>query len=325
MKNLRLIMFIYLLTSTAIAESGKLLFPLGCELGKSCWISSLPRHHLQDKQLDFRCGPITYESNDGTDIALKDIPQMEEGVSVIAPISGVVEFKRDGVSDISAKGTDRKQLEGIECGNEVVISNNEMQIELCHLKNKSINVNVGDEVRAGDVIGELGLSGLTEYPHLHINVQDKSDTVVRVVDPFYGSQPDCGLHHKSLWSDPENMEKHATTGVVYNYGFSFEKVTAEGVMSGEYLRVQPELPEEFIAFVDIFSVNKGDKLTISILDSGNNIFTKREHEFGKYQAKYFLFVSKNLRREKLHGEYHLVLKYKHFNGKEEEFRTSIKL
>ncbi len=318
-------MFLYLLTSMANANPGKLLFPLDCELGKSCWISNLPRHHLHDKQLDFRCGPVTYEYNDGTDIALKDIKQMQEGVSVIAPISGVVEFKRDGVSDINAKGIGRKLLEGKECGNEVIISNDEMQIQLCHLKNKSIRVNVGDVINAGDVIGEVGLSGLTEYPHLHMSLHDKSDSVVREIDPFYGSQPDCGLQPKSLWSNPENMEKHATTGIVYNYGFAFENVTAESIMSGDYLRAQPEYPEEFIAFVDIFSVNKGDKLTISILDSGNNIFAKREHEFGKYQARYFLFTSKNLRRERLRGEYHLVIKYKHLGGKEEEFRSSIKL
>ncbi len=325
MKNLRLIIFLYLLTSTVNANPGKLLFPLDCELGKSCWVSNLPSHHLQDKQLDFRCGPITYEYNDGTDIAIKDIKQMQEGVSVIAPIKGVVELKRDGVDDINAKGIDRKPLEGKECGNEVVISNDEMQIQLCHLKNKSIRVNVGDEINAGDVIGEIGLSGLTEYPHLHMSLHDKSDTVVREIDPFYGSQPDCGLQPKSLWSNPGYMEKHATTGIVYNYGFTFEKVTAERVMSGDYLGAQPEYPEEFIAFVDIFSVNKGDKLTISILDSDNNLFTKREHEFGKYQARYFLFTSKNLRRERLHGEYHLVIKYQHLGGNEEEFRSSIKL
>ena len=326
MKNLLLIIFLSLLTSTVRADSGdNLLFPLDCELGKSCWISNLPRHHLHGKQLDFRCGPITYEYNDGTDIALKDIKQMQEGVSVIAPISGIVEFKRDGVADINVNSTDRKSLEGRECGNEVIISNDEMQVRLCHLKNKSIHVNVGDKINLGDVVGEVGLSGLTEYPHLHMSLHDKSDTLVREIDPFYGSQPDCGLRPESLWSNPENMEKHATTGIVYNYGFAFEKITAERVMSGDYLRAQPEYPEEFIAFVEIFSVNKGDKLTISILDSGNNIFAKREHEFGKYQARYFLFASKNLRGEKLRGEYHLVIKYKHLGGKEDEFRSSIKL
>ena len=103
MKNLRLIIFLYLLTSTVSANPGKLLFPLDCELGKTCWISNLPRHHSHDKQLDFRCGPITYDYNEGTEIALKDIKQMQEGVSVIAPISGVVELKRMKLTILTQK------------------------------------------------------------------------------------------------------------------------------------------------------------------------------------------------------------------------------
>ncbi len=325
MKNLSLIIFLYLLTSTVNAQPGKLLFPLDCELGKSCWISNLPRHHLQGKQLDFRCGPITYDYNVGTDIAIKDIKQMQEGVAVISPMDGIVEFKRDGVRDINVKDIGHKPVQDKECGNEVIISNDELRVQLCHLKNKSIRVSVGDEIKAGDLIGEVGLSGLTEYPHLHISFHDKSDAIVREIDPFYGSQPDCGLKPKSLWSNPELMERHATTGIVYNYGFAFENITTERVMSGDYPHIQPEYPEAFIAFVDIFSVNKGDKLTILILDSSNNIFAKREHKFGKYQARYFLFVGKNLRGERLRGEYHLVIKYKYLGGKEEEFRSSIKL
>jgi len=325
MKNLKLIILISLLISNVSAHPGGLLFPLDCELGKSCWISNLPRHHVQGKQVDFRCGPITYERNDGTDIALKDIKQMNEGVSVISPINGVVELKEEGMSDISAKTIGYKASEGRECGNKIVISNNEMQVKLCHLKNKSIRVSVGDEINAGDIIGEVGLSGLTDHPHLHISLLDKSDTVVREVDPFYGPQSDCGLEPKSLWLNHELMEKHAATGIVYNYGFAFENITAEHAMSGEYLHAQPEYTEEFIAFVDIFSVNRGDKLTVTILDSSNNVFAKREHEFGKYQARYFLFAGKNLRGEKLYGEYHLVIKYNHSNGKEDEFRSSIKL
>lgn len=325
MKKIKIITSLYLLISTAYAHSNKILFPLECELGKSCWISSLPRHYVQDKYLDFRCGSITYKNNDGTDIALKDIKQMQQGVSVIAPISGIVEVKQDDIIDISAKDIGNKSAKGKECGNEIVISNDEMLIQLCHLKNKSIRVNVGDKIKAGDIIGKVGLSGSTEYPHLHMSVRDKSDTREREIDPFYGAQSDCGLKPQSLWSNPELMEKQATTGLIYNYGFAFENITLERSISGDYTYLQPEYPATFIAFVDIFSVNKGDKLTISILDARNNVLAKREHEFAKYQTRYFLFVEKKLRGERLRGNYSLVVKYKHASGKEEELNSSIKL
>ena len=73
--------FIILLFSFSAAAI-ELIFPLDCDLGKDCWISNLPRHYLRDKQVDFRCGPNTYDGHKGTDFALKDYKQMEKGVKV---------------------------------------------------------------------------------------------------------------------------------------------------------------------------------------------------------------------------------------------------
>ena len=69
--------FIILLFSFSAAAI-ELIFPLDCDLGKDCWISNLPRHYLRDKQVDFRCGPNTYDGHKGTDFALKDYKQMEK-------------------------------------------------------------------------------------------------------------------------------------------------------------------------------------------------------------------------------------------------------
>jgi len=44
-----------------------------------------------------------------------------------------------------------------------------------HLKPGSVRVHVGDEVKSGDVVGKLGLSGNSTEPHLHFHVYDKPD------------------------------------------------------------------------------------------------------------------------------------------------------
>ena len=118
----------------------KLEFPLDCELGKDCWISNLPRHHSQNKQVDFRCGSNTYEDHKGTDFALKDYKQMQNGVKVLAPFDGVVRGLRENITDISVKDAGKQAVKGVECGNAVVISSGEYEALLCHLKKNSFGM-----------------------------------------------------------------------------------------------------------------------------------------------------------------------------------------
>lgn len=320
-----IILVIVCLFNVAVIASPLLHFPLQCSLGDDCWIANLPRHYFEERQLDFRCGPNTYRDHKGTDIALRDLQQMKIGVKVLSPISGVVEAKRNNVDDISSRYTGKNVTKGVECGNGVVISNYEIEVQLCHLKKASIRLSIGEKVKAGDVIGEVGLSGMTEYPHLHVSFREKIGDRVQEIDPFYGPQPDCGLPAKSMWQNAELMDKHAKTGIVYNYGFAFELGNAEQIRSGKYKLEQPQNPQEFMGFVDIFSVDKGDKLELSILDKNGDVMIARSHKFGKYQARYFFYIGKKLRGERLLGEHTLMIKYTHKNGEVESFSKKIKL
>lgn len=56
-------------------------------------------------------------------------------------------------------------------GNQVWIAGDGFEVLLAHLKNGSLVVEAGEEVEAGDVVGEIGNSGRTTEPHLHIHVQ----------------------------------------------------------------------------------------------------------------------------------------------------------
>ena len=314
-----LIIFIYLFNTRALAI--QLENPLDCELGDNCWISNLPRHHWQNRQVDFRCGPNTYRDHKGTDFALKDYKQMQKGVKVLAPFDGVVRGLRDNITDISVKDVGKGAVEGIECGNGIVISNGEYEAQLCHLKKKSLTVVKGQSIKAGEVLGLVGLSGNTEYPHLHMSLRKNS----RELDPFYGELDSCGLTPKSMWKDAQKMDEHAKTGVVYNYGFTFKEADARKIRSGEYTHIQPNRPEAIVGFVDIFSVNKGDEIILSIVDSSNATIIKRKHKFSKYQARYFFFVGKKLGGKKLSGKHILVITYKHSKGGVEKFTKNINL
>jgi hypothetical protein len=64
-------------------------------------------------------------------------------------------------------------------GNYVMIDHGKNEYSLyAHLQPGSVAVRVGDQVKAGDVIGKLGSSGNSTEPHLHFHVCDKSDPLM---------------------------------------------------------------------------------------------------------------------------------------------------
>lgn len=56
-------------------------------------------------------------------------------------------------------------------GNFVVIDCGDFAIALAHLRQGSVLVEEGDRVQVGDPVGEMGNSGNSSKPHLHIHAQ----------------------------------------------------------------------------------------------------------------------------------------------------------
>ena len=64
-------------------------------------------------------------------------------------------------------------------GNCVVIDHGKSEYSFyAHLQKGSVRVHVGDQVKAGDVLGKLGSSGNSTEPHLHFHVCDKADSLM---------------------------------------------------------------------------------------------------------------------------------------------------
>ena len=64
-------------------------------------------------------------------------------------------------------------------GNFVMIDHGKNEYSLyAHLQPGSVGIRVGDQVKAGDVIGKLGSSGNSTEPHLHFHVCDKPDPLM---------------------------------------------------------------------------------------------------------------------------------------------------
>ena len=80
-------------------------------------------------------------------------------------------------------------------------------------------------VKAGDRIGRIGLSGMTEFPHLHFTLRKDG----KPVDPFAYGAPDksCG-GGKSLWEASLQRALAYQAGSVLNKGFATGPVTHGG-------------------------------------------------------------------------------------------------
>ncbi len=84
---------------------------------------------------------------------------------LLCPSDGRIVSVVDGVADNAAFGSDRPY--GV--GNHIVVKKAaDVYLVLGHLAEGSVRVVVGQVVRAGDQVGNVGNSGWTERPHLHM-------------------------------------------------------------------------------------------------------------------------------------------------------------
>lgn len=190
-----------LLAGRAVADEPRFSFPVGCQVGETCWILQYFDHDAGPGWADYACGRRSYDGHTGTDIAIRDLAQMALGVSVVAAADGVVAATRDGVPDRKPVDPRDPELNKIGCGNAVVLDHGDgWRTAYCHLRRGSVLVRHGDSVTRGQSLGKIGLSGLAEFPHVEFNVLKDGKTL----DPFTGPSgeaADCGPGPGNLWDE----------------------------------------------------------------------------------------------------------------------------
>ena len=165
----------------APTPSLRLAWPVACKLGQTCAIQNYPDDDPGPAARDYACRGRTYPKHDGTDIRLTSMMLERRGVSVLAAAPGTVLRVRDGIGDVSVRDQPPGSVAGRECGNGLVIDHGGgWETQYCHMRQGSLRVRPGERVSAGAVLGQVGLSGDTEFPHLHLTVRKDG----RVVDPF---------------------------------------------------------------------------------------------------------------------------------------------
>ncbi|QFS84300.1 Murein DD-endopeptidase MepM [Roseivivax sp. THAF40] len=262
---------LFVLTSAAptaaevsVSAAPFLHWPVDCTLGQTCVIEDYVDADPGPGQSDYTCGIKSRDGHRGTDIALPTDTDMQAGVAVLAAAAGRIAAVRDGVAD--RRLTDPESVADQECGNGVRIAHeNGLQTLYCHLARGSIRVAPGDRVAAGDFIGQIGMSGQTNYPHLHFTVL-KDETVI---DPFAANpEAACGPDTPTLWLDPPAYDRAG----LFTAGFSRGVPDFAEVQSGA-ARVAEIAPDDpLVAYTNSFHAASGDVLHFAVAGPEGPVF-----------------------------------------------------
>src|SRR6185436_14989766 len=124
-----------------LAEPLRLVLPVDCELGRTCFVQNYVDHDATSGARDYQCGTLTYDTHNGTDIRLPDSSALQAGVNVLAAAIGQVAGVRNDMDDrmvpMGRSFTDMARA----CGNGVVVEHRDgWQTQYCHMAKGSVRV-----------------------------------------------------------------------------------------------------------------------------------------------------------------------------------------
>lgn len=265
--------------------------PINCQLNKTCYIQHYVDRDPGPGASDYQCGDATYDGHKGTDIALPTLADMLRGVSVLASAPGIVAATRDGMPDVEYSQAVADVVDNRECGNGVLIRHgNGWETQYCHMRKGSLTVRQGDRVNRGDVLGQVGISGKAQFPHVHLSVRHDG----KVVDPF---GPDtsaaCGSDGAGLWIDPPAYR----AGGLIDAGFATRVPSYEEVKAGTADEVIAPGAGALVLFFLASNGRTGDEIRLQIDGPGGVVF-EQDVTLGRDRAMFFRAGGRRLRADR---------------------------
>lgn len=272
---------------------GGFSMPLKCTLDRDCWIINLPDAGPGEKAVDHKCGARTYNRHEGTDFAVRDFVAVDEGAEVIASADGIVTAARDGTSDHYLHNDETRRLIGRKaCGNAVIVQHSGGWESLyCHMQEGSISARLGDRVSRGDKLGLVGMSGRTQFPHVHVEFRHEGKTV----NPFTsgGIEEGCKKPDRSLWLPGASIGYPGVA--LYAAGFTDHSPTNQRIWSTARSPVSMRRhAPALVLWAAMFGVRPGDVLKLRILDPDGTAAAVRELRMSRTQARSVAFVGRKL-------------------------------
>lgn len=240
---------------------------------------------------DYKSLSRSYDGHKGTDFRIPYLAMLR-GVAVVAAASGKVLRVRDGMNDRALTAL-LDDTEGHECGNGVVIDHGEgWHTQYCHMKKGSVAVKSGDIVQTGTVLGAVGLSGRTEFTHLHFQVTHNGQTVCPFLGDLQGNA--LSVHSKKdgkiadndpLWADEKNALLQYVPPQLLKIDYTTElPKSSRDLLQRSNVRANVKVENKPLVFAAVTALlEEGDRLIITLSTFEGSELAKKEVEI-KYQT-----------------------------------------
>lgn len=277
------------LAGPALARDPVLNPPIDCTLGETCYIQNYVDTDPSSGAADFTCGSLTYDGHKGTDFGLPSLTAMKDGVDVRAAAPGTVRAIRNDMIDHIQGGIDAPDVSGRECGNGVVIDHGDgWTTQYCHMAQGSISVTKGQRVSKETTLGQVGLSGKTQFPHVHLSVRHNGE----IIDPFNPNARiacgDTGARDNALWQTPITYQAGGILSVgVWDAVPDYAAIKAGTVDATTLPTTSPAL----VVFGYAFGARTADVMRLSLTGPDGNVVTK-DLDLAKNQALFFRATGK---------------------------------
>ncbi len=334
------------------ATEFKLQFPLNCTYGQDCFVQNyvdmddhetVANNPTSKHYFDYNCGFLSYDKHTGTDLRLKDFATMEAGVDVLAAADGVI-YKVVDDNDTAFNAYDGQPIDANKaCGNQVqikhTIGSETYFTQYCHMSKESIPFTAvdpskgqkGPTIKKGTKLGQIGMTGHTMFPHLHIGVVKKNKDGFTNIDPFsniaqYLTSPPTGfVNSRALNNDNEYCAKKPNTDntlwdtndtnvkkmldydtystAVLNFHVTGNPefinkpidqkadLARRGGFREDYLDTSSK---NIFLWADLIGIKKNDKLTMKVINNNNEEVFSHSSEAPGNKVQYFAFMGKRM-------------------------------
>ena len=271
--------------------------PLECSPFNTCFIQNYVDVDPTTGVHDYTCNEASYDGHKGVDFRISSIAGMMAGVSVLAAAPGKVLAIRVGMMDsLVTSQNDFVNIQNRECGNGLIVSHDDgWETQYCHMRRGSLQVKPGDIIKRGQVLGVIGLSGNTTFPHIHLGVRHNG----KVVDPFTGETPGneiCGTTGSPLWDASVINNFPYESGQLFVLGFAGQPVSESMLMEkGTMVAPTSRKTEALVFYGMALNLEKGDRLRIKMTGPDGELVNRTTEPFNRHKASYMVFAGQKRR------------------------------
>lgn len=265
--------------------------PVACGFGPAadCYVQNYVDLDPGPGFADPTCGPLGYDGDRGTDLAVRTLVELRAGVPVLAAADGTVRAIRDGEPDHAGLDHDPAAARDRAAGNAVVLDHGGgWETQYSHLRRGSVAVRPGERVRRGQRIGLMGLSGNTQFPHLEFAVRREGVPV----DPFTGRPAGggCGPGGESLWAEEAEASLAYRAGGLLALGLAGERPDLLAALSGAYAAAPEPQAGALVGWAVAWGLRAGDRETLILRAPDGRILAERRAEIPGNKARWFGFA-----------------------------------